>query len=73
MDNLSRSNIVITDKQPCQLDANTRAIGVSERWVITFNALNTAYSQSRQETNSRVTIQKYNGEWRWFNALAFCG
>lgn len=67
---LRMSNVVIRDKQPCELTANIRAMGISERWIIAYDAVN---SSQRQITNDRVTIQKRDNEWQWFNAMAYCG
>lgn len=76
LESLEVTDVVIKDKQPCELSANTRAQGVSQRWIITFDAVrapNMFTGESQQMINARVTISQYNGEWIWSNAVAHCG
>lgn len=64
-DNIGGTNLVIKDKQQCEISANTKATGVSERWIITFD--------EDGFTNNKMTIDKADGEWRMYTARAYCG
>ena len=62
---LHATNVVIKDKQPCDLSANTKAEGVSERWIITYDA-------AQEGTGTKATIQKSDGQWEYYSAGAQC-
>ena len=69
---LAYQNVVIKNKNQCEISNNTKAQGVSERWIITYDGLNT-FGTARQETDTKVTIEKYDGTWVLWNVAPYCG
>lgn len=65
------TEIVIHDRQPCELSANTRATGVSERWIITLDYY--VPSLRFSDTNQKISVQKDDGVWELASVYAWCG
>ena len=63
-------DISIYDKSECELSANRKAEGISERWIVRFTATGVL---SGNKEDLAYTIQKVNGEWTFWRWAASCG
>jgi hypothetical protein len=67
-----QTDIVVRDRQSCELSANTRVQGVSARWIVTYDYLD-HYSDPPEPDTGKITLHLLDGEWTIYHVLGYCG